>query len=298
MLDHTQFHAVFPSEGPKPYDQNGVRAIETFRKTFDGVLFIDRVLKALEIGDQKSYPPRGDSGLRALHHSIVESKVSTHHKLSVFYYMLLDYDDVRGARSHLADSLAEETGLPQKYRILMRGLWHMDRKEFKSALEHLAHPSLPTEFADATIVTLVRHADVSRSSAGGSGPPDYTLALAYYHTAQPVLRTAEALDLLYGALARTSVTEALYFSRKYQTPYPRQQFFEKLVASVLELPESKRGKELVSLPLDRTEETWLRDYLTTGDGRKSKNAKSILQMRGVVTGRAKAVVNLNGLTIR
>lgn len=131
MLDFSQFSAAFPTDGPKPYDQNGVREIETFRKSFDGVLFIDRVLKALGIGEGKAYPPRGESGLRALHQQICESKVSQHAKLSVFYYFLLDYDELRGARSQLAEALAEESGLPANYQILMRGLWHMDRKEFK-----------------------------------------------------------------------------------------------------------------------------------------------------------------------
>lgn len=53
MLDFTQFSAVFPTDGSKPYDHNGIREIETFRKSFGGVLFIDRVLKALGLGDSK-----------------------------------------------------------------------------------------------------------------------------------------------------------------------------------------------------------------------------------------------------
>ena len=57
MLDFSQFSAAFPTDGPKPYDQNGVREIETFRKTFDGVLFIDRVLKALGIGESEYLAP-------------------------------------------------------------------------------------------------------------------------------------------------------------------------------------------------------------------------------------------------
>lgn len=142
MLDFTHFHAVFPADdGPKPYDQNGAKAIETFRKTFDGVLFVDRVLRALGIKDPKAYPPKGgDAGLRHLHHQILESPGQTHHKLSVLYYLLLDHDDVRGARSQLASLFAEDTALPQKYQILMRGLWHMDRKEFK------VRPSLPPSY--------------------------------------------------------------------------------------------------------------------------------------------------------
>lgn len=56
MLDFSQFSAAFPADGPKPYDQSGVREIETFRKALDGVLFIDRVLKALGI-TESAQPP-------------------------------------------------------------------------------------------------------------------------------------------------------------------------------------------------------------------------------------------------
>ncbi|SPQ24713.1 de6f363f-de56-4e43-b58d-dd1de2182b55 [Thermothielavioides terrestris] len=286
MLDFSQFAAAFPTDGPKPYDQSGVREIETFRKTFDGVLFIDRVLKALGITESKAYPPRGDNGLRALHQQICASKVSPHAKLSVLYYLLLDYDAVRGARSQLAEALAEEAALPQNYQILMRGLWHMDRHEFKFALQHLAHPSLPAEFADDIVAVLVRHAEAD----------DYSLPLAYYHTVRPVLQTADALELLFGALARTSVTEALYFSRTFPE-HTRRLLFEKLVASVLEHPEAvgARGKELASLPLSGDEEKWFREYVAAGEGRKSKNAKAVAQMRQLATGRHSGPIPAGGL---
>ncbi len=51
MIDYTQFHAVFPGQGPTPYSNKDVQEIETMRKSFNGVLFIDRVLKALSIGE-------------------------------------------------------------------------------------------------------------------------------------------------------------------------------------------------------------------------------------------------------
>ena len=53
MLDYAHLHAVFPSDGYLPYDQRGNHEIDTLRKTLDGVLFIDRVLKALGIGEGK-----------------------------------------------------------------------------------------------------------------------------------------------------------------------------------------------------------------------------------------------------
>lgn len=158
MPDYSKFHAVFPLEGQKPYDANGVREIETYRKTFHGVLFIDRVLKALGIGEGspslsrlptrsvgvhlcipanlpapplgKIYPPKGENGLRSLHQQVCESKVSAHHKLSVLYYLLLDHDAVRGSRSSLAEELSSDSALPSKYQILMKGLWHMDHQQF------------------------------------------------------------------------------------------------------------------------------------------------------------------------
>jgi len=53
MLDYAHLHAIFPSDGYLPYDQRGNHEIDTLRKTLDGVLFIDRVLKTLGIGEGK-----------------------------------------------------------------------------------------------------------------------------------------------------------------------------------------------------------------------------------------------------
>jgi len=49
MIDLSDYTAVFPTDGRNPYQANDVREIENFRKKFDGVLFIDRVLQALGI---------------------------------------------------------------------------------------------------------------------------------------------------------------------------------------------------------------------------------------------------------
>jgi hypothetical protein len=111
-----------------------------------------------------------------------------------------------------------------------------------------------------------------------------------------VFKTSEALDLLFGALARTSVVEALYFSRAHPAS-ARRPLFERLVASVLESAEGgvgRRGKELVSAPLTGDEERWLHEFLAVGEGRKSKNARVVAQMRTVVTGRGVAPGMLSG----
>lgn len=49
MIDYTQFQHVFPSDLQSPYDRQLQNDIEAHRKTLDGVLFVDRVLKALGI---------------------------------------------------------------------------------------------------------------------------------------------------------------------------------------------------------------------------------------------------------
>lgn len=148
----------------------------------------------------------------------------------------------------------------------------------QDALEYLAHPSLFPEFADDILTILVQKA------AGN----DYTLALAYYYTVQPVIADPNTLTLLFEAMARTSLIEAFYYART-QPDQTRQTLFQQLIASVLggtgPSDTATRATELVSLPLDPAEEQWFQDYLTTGDGRKLRNAKDTVLMRRVVTGR-------------
>lgn len=212
--------------------------------------------------------------------------------------MLLDFNEHLGLKSRInfAEVFASRFGLPKKYEIFMRGLWHLDRQQFsvrllqslltgtqadqssmQNALQDLAHPSLSPEFADDIVTAFVKNAEDS----------DYSLALAYYHAVQPVLRRPESLSLLFGALARTSLTEAFYFSRAHPEQ-TRQLLFEQLIASVLDgsgHDVATRASELVSLPLDSAEERWFEEYLTNGGGRKLRKAKDTVLMRRVVTGR-------------
>lgn len=54
MRDYTQFHQVFRPDLGSPYDQEFVREIDVHRKSLNGVLFIDRVLRAVGITKCKS----------------------------------------------------------------------------------------------------------------------------------------------------------------------------------------------------------------------------------------------------
>ncbi|CAK7269623.1 hypothetical protein SEPCBS57363_003695 [Sporothrix epigloea] len=287
-LDFRNFSDVFGNGDTLPYDQHVNRDIESKRKSLGGVLFVDRVFTALGIQKVKIYPPKDTRTLHDLYQQILSSKMTTHHKLSALYYLLLDHDDGLQARSKISDNFAVQTGMPKRYQIFMSGLWHMDRLQFAVAIEYLAHPSLLPEFADNIIIALVRHAEHG----------DYSLALAYYAAVQPVLKTPEAIELLFEALSRTDVSEAFYYTRT-RGGSARQQLFENLVASVIKEPSSGNGvnsasgggmdisdraAELIALPLDAQEEMWLRTFLMSGDGRKLKRAKDTIIMRKIVSG--------------
>ncbi|KUI71863.1 Protein ELYS [Cytospora mali] len=280
MPNFNDIHQVFKPEWGSPYTQEFSKEADIYRKRLNGALFIDRVLKALGITKPKSYPPKGDNGLYQLHQQICESHSSVHQKLSVFYYLLLDFNEHLGThtRTSFADIFASRFALPKKYETFMKGLWNMDRQQFNLALEDLAHPSLSQEFSDDIITTLVQNAKNE----------DYSFALAYYHTVKPVLNDPTALEHLFEAMARTSLTEAFYFARTHPEQ-ARRLLFQQLIASVLEgrgsVDTATRATELVSLPLDSAEEQWFEEYLTSGDGRKLRKAKDTVLMRRMVTGR-------------
>ncbi|TFB06529.1 Protein ELYS [Trichoderma ghanense] len=272
MLEFTDFQKVFPPGAQFPYDRKRIHEIEARRKELGGQLFIDRVLKALGITKNKVYPPKSENGVRQLHQQICESSMSMHHKLSLLYYILLDYDTVDGQAS-ISETFASTSSMPQNYEIFMKGLWYMDGLEFSTALEYVAHPSLISDFADDIIIALVEHA------ADG----DYDLALSYFHTVQPVLKTSRALELIFGAIAQTTVTEALLYSRTYPE-HTREQLFRQMVAETLG-SKSDQADELAFLPFDSTEEAWFEEYLSTGEGRNLKKAKDTLLVRKIASDR-------------
>ncbi|TDZ60893.1 Protein ELYS [Colletotrichum trifolii] len=276
MFDYTNFDHVFGSQS-FAYDRKSAQEIDTHRKSLDGALFIDRVLKALGLTKAKTYPPKSENALRSLHQQLCEAVISTHHRLSIFYYILLDFDASQ-TRAQASSKFATVSGVPKNYQIFMKGLWLLDHLQFEKALEYIAHPSLTTDFADEIMTALVRHAPEG----------DYTLPLSYFHTVQPILRTPEALEQLFNAMAKTSVTEAFHYSRTHSESV-KAQLLRQLIASVLDAPASEetaaRATELIGLPFDATDEKWFEEYLTEGDGKKLKTAKDTLLMRQLVTGR-------------
>lgn len=163
----------------------------------------------------------------------------------------------------------------------MKGLLHFDQLEFKEALEYLTHPSVTPEYIEHTLMNLVKY-DIK------NGEEDFTLALAYYHSLQPVLRTQMAVEHLLAAIGRTSVTEAFYFSRG-QPEHTQRHTFEMLIGLVLNHSTQEtiadRGIELINLPFTKEEESWFEEYLLRGEGHGLRKAKDIVILRRIATGK-------------
>lgn len=152
MNDYTRLEKVFKPEWVSPYsDAQFLSDIAVMRKEFNGTLFIDRVLKTFMPGTYhpaspnsnelyadccvfpaSQYPPEDKPALKKFHAQVCSSDLmSVPHKLSVFYYILLDFDDLQTpGRTNYAENFAFNFAVPEKYRIFMKGLWLMDRREF------------------------------------------------------------------------------------------------------------------------------------------------------------------------
>jgi hypothetical protein len=78
----------------------------------------------------KFYPSKTNGELRSLHKAIIDSTGEEHHKISVMYYILLDFDAPTGRRNY-STAFERFSFLPPKYSIYMKGLWHLDRLEFE-----------------------------------------------------------------------------------------------------------------------------------------------------------------------
>lgn len=61
--------------------------------------------------------------------------MSIHHKQSLLYYVLLDFD-AAGGQGSPSQAFASESGMPTSYQTFMKGLWLMDRQDYQ-----VSHPS-------------------------------------------------------------------------------------------------------------------------------------------------------------
>ena len=148
----------------------------------------------------------------------------------------------------------------------------------------MTHASLIPTFQDDIVELLVRKNELH-------------LALAYYHTVQPVLNESRAIQCLFRAIATSSVTEAFYYSRS-QPENTRRHLFEFLISLVIhnspKATIADRSVELVNLPFSDEEEAWFEEYLLQGDGRGLSKGKDTLMMRKIGTGKFTESLALKG----
>ena len=117
---------------------------------------------------------------------------------------------------------------------------------------------------------------------------EIALALAYYSSIHPSLDAPELREDFFEAVCKASITEAFFFIRR-QPPAQQRGLLELLIDSALNIPagdeRKRKGLELVDLPFNATEESWFREYLTTGKGRALDRSGDTILTRLLALGR-------------
>ncbi|KAF4269059.1 hypothetical protein KXV95_006101 [Aspergillus fumigatus] len=274
------FDSIFYFNKSFNYDDKVIEQILSNRRALGNQLFADRLLGLLGVQAVKQlYPPRSNADLRALVNHIVSSALDIHHKQALIYYILKDCR----AASDAASQFARRCHLPEKYRLFIEGLWNLDRLELRRAIEYLTEPSIIPTFPDEilyvlTLPQLPKHDD--------------NLAMAYYLTVTPPLASEKVQKAFFEILCRSSITEAFYFTRKRDESL-RRAYLEQLIEFVLKTSpgqmRSQRAMELISLPLDNTEEEWFEEALLRGCAKTLHGAKDTAMMRRFATGKLDAL---------
>ncbi|KAL9104347.1 MAG: hypothetical protein Q9163_000693 [Psora crenata] len=279
MAYQGSFEDIFGRNADVTYEQKTLRKIGKNKQELENTLFIDRLLTAVGIQHpSRYYPPDSHRRLRDLYEQISSSASPEHHKKSVLYYLLKDLPQ-GGCKS--PEDFATVSYLPEKYKILVDGLWCLDRLQFERALDYLTEPSLIPTFPEEILNTLCRASLASENSSDKAA----LLPIAYYQAVSPPIRSSSTLERYCDVLCKFSVTEALVFSRS-QGAYNHQVLFERLLYCALSKWRThQHAIELVGLPLDEEEEAWLIEYLGNGKGSKLPTAEDTLIMREIAAGR-------------
>jgi hypothetical protein len=270
MYDYTSFRTVFHNPSLS-LDRKHVESTLKHRDELS-TLFFDRIWTSIGLTHpQKHYPPKTNTELRNLFNTIVKAEVAEEPKCALLYYLLRDTRN-----EALAANFVRGTQLPEKYVYMVSGLWEMDHLNFNRAMGYLCDPSLTPTFADEIMFVLLSH---PKSSA--------ELAMGYYVSVHPPLKSGRTLDAYFAWLVEGSVLEAYRFTKT--RPTEQKRLFEELVVSVLEEEEGerrgKRAVELIGLPLTLEEEGWFEDCLLKGRAAKCAGAKDSVLMRRLAMGK-------------
>lgn len=238
------FEFIFQAKLDHSPDVRQGEAALKHRKELGGTLFFDRMWDKSNLGKaSKAYPPKSNAELKEIWKKIANAHVSEEQKLGLQYYLIRD-----ARNGSLEKSFLQKTYLPEKYQILVTGLWEMDRGQFSRALEYLTDPTLiPSTFADEVLLVLLRHPKCDKSQA-----------MAYYLTVQPPLQDRNTLDAYFDLLVNTDVTGAYNFSRQHPD---HERLFERMVTTVqsVEPGEAREAAavQMVGLPFTDEEVMWL-----------------------------------------
>ncbi|KPI44462.1 uncharacterized protein AB675_8632 [Cyphellophora attinorum] len=272
MYDWQNFDAVFHTKPDQSPDQKHAEAALKHRKELGGELFFDRMWTALRLPKPtKSYPPKSNAELRATWKAILKAQAGDEQKLALLYYLILDT-----RKQALQQTFAERSFIPQKYLVLVTGLWQLDQCHFPQALEYLTDPSLiPLTFSDEVLTVLLKHPKC-----------DNALAMAFYLTVRPPLTDSSALYAYFDLLAGTNTTEAYYFAKSHPQ---HKNLFEKLIAHVYTSKASDErtsaALQLISLSFTTEEEAWFEEALLHGEASKTPGAKDSIMARRLAYGR-------------
>ena len=288
MYEWRDFPTVFHNKPDFTPDQKHAEAAIKHRRELGGALFFDRLWTVLRLDKgepernhialqmlmytaSKSYPPKSNADLRAIWNRIVKAPVGDESKAALLYYLILDT-----RKQNLQQTFAQRSFLPQKYQLLINGLWHLDQCHFAQALEYLTDPSLtPVEFGDEILSALIQHPKC-----------DNALAMAFYLAVRPPLTHDAALGAYMQLLAATNITEAYNFAKQHPQ---HKSLFEQLVLSVFSMkPSEDRASaavQLIGLPFDEDEEKWFENILLHGEASKLPGAKDSVLARRLAYGR-------------
>ncbi|KAL8928499.1 MAG: hypothetical protein Q9208_001733 [Pyrenodesmia sp. 3 TL-2023] len=284
MDNYDDFEEVFAFDPLFAYGEQTINKILKCRaRSIGHELFMDRLLKTLGLDEANDlYPPRSNQDLRDLHLQIIESPSPAHHKQSVLYYILKDipHKDVHSS----ASAFAKAVFLPERYRIFMDGIYHLDRAQFPKALDYLTEPVLIPTFPEEIMYTLCTHPEQR----------DEQLPLVYYYTVSPAITSPKVVAVFFSVLAKASVTEAFFWARK-QGASSHRSLFEQLINDVLDGPEgedrARKSVELIHLPFSGEEEIWFDAYLGQGRGKNLPGAEDTLSVRRTITSRSAVIAD-------
>ncbi|KAL5120329.1 hypothetical protein ACEQ8H_001619 [Pleosporales sp. CAS-2024a] len=300
MLDIEDFESAFPDG--VTYSDGIVSTIQEFQHALGGRTFFERLLVLLKVQGRKLYPPQNTRQLRDLHERIINAETSLHNKHCLIFYLLKDLSAQHHGSTELATSFAQNVHLEKRFGTFIEGLWALDHLEFRTAVEHLTHPSIIPTFPDEIMLTLLKGRERNEAVGVSREPGDDVLPLAYYNCVKPPLEDPRVRNEFAKYLSARNVTETYYWIRD-RPDYEHQPLLEILMEQTLdrsewsEMSEDKpytrqeKAMEFVSLPFSTDEEDFIEKFLTEGKGRTYQGAQDTVLMRRIATGKLVEVAN-------